>query len=159
MARSKSRKALDRPEPFVGVIARAGENRYARKRPAVPDHLWAQAVGLRIAERARPLGLERGVLTVRAATSVWANELSLLSATLIERLRALGVEVNELRFRVGPLTPQPVPMETRKTRKVPPPAALPPEVAESLQRIADDELREAVAGAVKANLAWQNGEK
>jgi hypothetical protein len=155
--RAKRRKKLDRPEPLDGVLSRAGESRFARDRPPVSDHDWAKAVGLRIAERARPVGLERGILTVRTATSVWASELSLLSATLLERLRALGVEVKELRFRVGPLDPAPRPLETRATRKVPPPAPIPPELAASLDRIADDELKDAIAAAARSSLAWEKG--
>jgi len=146
---------MDRPESLDGVLARAGDSRHMRDRPPVTDQDWAKAVGLRIAERARPIGLERGILTVRTATSVWASELSLLSTTLLERLQVLGIPVKELRFRVGPLDPPARPMETRSTRKVPPPARLPPELAASLDRIADDELKAAITNAARASLAWE----
>jgi hypothetical protein len=151
----KRRAKLERPELLDGVLQRAGENRFARTRPPVSDSVWIHAVGHRIAERARPVGLERGILTIRVATSVWASELSLLSATLIDRLRALGVEAKELRFRVGPLESPARPLETRETREVPPPAPLPPELAMSLSRILDDELKHAVAHAAQASLAWE----
>jgi len=86
---------------------------------------------------------------------VWANELSLLSDELIARLRARGVEVKELRFRVGPLQPTAPAPEPRETRKVPPPASLPGEMAEALEGVADDELKAVIAAAARANLAWQ----
>ena len=155
MARSKRRPSLRLPETLDGVIVRAGEHRYARSKPPVSDQVWVKAVGHRIAERARPVVLERGILTVRAATAVWSSELSLLSETLIERLRAQGVEVKELRFRVGPLEPPRSLAEIRSSRKIPPPAILPEELAESIDGIADEELREIVTRAARANLAWQ----
>jgi hypothetical protein len=151
----KRRPKLALPEALDGVLLRAGESRFARKRPPVPERLWADAVGHRIAERARPVGLEHGILTVRAATSVWANELSLLSDELLARLRERGVEVKELRFRVGPLEPSARPPEPRDTREVPPPASIPCDLARALDQVSDDELKGAIAAAASANLAWQ----
>jgi hypothetical protein len=151
----KRRAKLALPEPLDGVLTRAGESRFARRRAPLPERLWTDAVGHRIAERARPIGLEHSILTVRAATSVWANELSLLSDELILRLRARGVEVKELRFRVGPLQPTAPPPEPRETRAVPPPAALPGEMARTLEGVADEELKAVIADAARANLAWQ----
>ena len=72
MTRRRRRRSLARPEAIEDVLARAGEDRFALHRPPVSSRIWAEAVGARIAERARPITLERGVLTVRAATSVWA---------------------------------------------------------------------------------------
>ena len=155
MARAKWRKSLRIPEALDGVLARAGENRYARAKPPVSDQVWQQAVGLRIAQRARPVGLERGILTVRAATSVWSSELSLLSETLLERLRACGIEVKELRFRVGPLEPPRSLAEVRTSRQIPPPATLTPDLTAAIDEVPDDELREIITKAAKANLAWQ----
>ncbi len=143
------------PETLDGVLDRAGENRYARVKPPISDQVWAKAVGLRISARARPISLERGVLTVRTATTVWSSELSLLSEPLILRLREHGVEVKELRFRVGPLEPPKSVAELRNSRKIPPPAPLTPDLEASLDAIADDELRAIVTDAARANLAWQ----
>lgn len=155
MARAKYRNRLRMPETLDGVIGRAGENRYAREKPAVNEHVWAKAVGHRIAARAKPLGLERGILTVRAATAVWSSELSLLSDALLERLRAEGIDVKELRFRVGLLEPPRSLADVRTSRQIPPPAVLPEELAETIDGIEDDELRAIVTSAARANLAWQ----
>src|SRR5512132_2359875 len=62
---------------------------------------WESAVGTRIAARARPIKLERGVLLVRAESSTWAQELELLSEAIIPQLRGRNLAVDSLRFRVG----------------------------------------------------------
>ena len=143
------------PETLEGVLERAGEDRFARTRPPISERVWREAVGLRIAEKARPVLLERGVLTLRVATSVWANELSMLQTTILERLVALRVAVVELRFRVGPMEPTARPPERRVSRAVPPPARLPPELTATLKGVADDELRDAIADAARSNLGWR----
>src|SRR6188508_207474 len=66
----------------------------------MPFREWEAAVGSRIAARARPLKLERGVLHVRAASSTWAQELSMLGDVITAQLRARGLPVQSLRFRV-----------------------------------------------------------
>ena len=143
------------PESIDGVISRAGEDRFALHRDPISARVWREAVGARIADRAKPTTLERGILTIRAATSVWASELSMLSDTLLTRLRAAGIQVRELRFRVGAIEPPARPPERRITRRIPPPAALPPELADEVARVADADLRESIATAARANLAWQ----
>ena len=151
----KRRPSLRLPETITGVIARSGEDRFAPARQPIAEHVWKEAVGVRIAERAKPVAIERGVLIVRAATSVWATELSLLTTTLVERLRAHGVMINELRFRVGSVEPPPRPPERRLTRAVPAPGPLPRPLADSIAQVDDGELQVAIARAARANLAWQ----
>src|SRR5207244_3613995 len=70
---ARRRPALLRPEPLSFVLDRAGESRFTRERAPIPGAVWADAVGARVADRARPFALERGTLVVRAATSVWAT--------------------------------------------------------------------------------------
>ena len=137
------------------MLDRAGEDRFAKKRPPIPVADWRAAVGPRIADRARPVALERGTLVVRVATSVWANELQMLSAQLIERLKARGFAVEGIRFRVGVLDPVDRPPERRSYRKVPPPAPLEPELRAAVERVEDADLRAAIEEAASANLAWQ----
>ncbi|MEO6419892.1 MAG: DUF721 domain-containing protein [Polyangiaceae bacterium] len=153
--RPRRRSTLKRPETLEGVLGRAGEDRFAWHRPPIATRIWTLAMGVRVAERAKPISLENGVLTVRVATSVWANELSFLQASLLERLRDQGIAVNELRFRVGPIEPPARPPERRGSRAVPAPAVLPRELAAHIAAIEDDELKEAIALAARANLAWQ----
>jgi len=86
MAR-RPRSTVSAPEPLRAILERAGENRFARAREAIPAALWREAVGARIAERALPLSLEDGTLVLRVPTSVWANELSLLADEVFARLK------------------------------------------------------------------------
>jgi predicted nucleic acid-binding Zn ribbon protein len=67
---------------------------------------WAQAVGVGVAAESEPSAERDGVLTVVCTSSVWAQELELLSADLLDRLNgALGAGeepiVRRLRFVAG----------------------------------------------------------
>jgi hypothetical protein len=152
----RRRRRLEAPEPLDELLERAGENRFAKKQLPIPLAHWRAAVGPKIADRARPTGLERGVLIVTVATSVWANELSMLAPQLIAKLAERGFsEVKSLRFRVGPLDRiEGIPVK-KDYRRVPPPVPLAPEIERSLAKIPDDELRETIEKAARANLAWQ----
>ena len=153
------RKNLDAPESIEDVLGRAGEDRFASKRAhqqPIPRNEWRAAVGPRIADRAQPISIERGVLTIKVATSVWANELHMLTSELLARLKLRGFAVIALRFRVAPLDTVGRPPERRATRKVPPPASLEPELRALVANVADTELRAAIEQAARANLAWQS---
>jgi hypothetical protein len=160
MSRAKrlQRKILDAPESLEDVLGRAGENRFASKRgpqQAIAHKEWRAAVGPRIADRAQPISIERGVLTIKVATSVWANELHMLAPELLDRLKLHGVAVTSLRFRVGTLDTVGRPPERRATRKIPPPASLEPALRALVANVADTELRATIEKAACANLAWQ----
>jgi hypothetical protein len=142
------------PESLEHLLARAGEDRFAPNRAPLPPHVWAAAVGARIAERTRPIAIEGGVLVVRTATSVWASELSLLSEALLARLRRANVKVNALRFRVGTIEAPERAIELRTT-KVPDAIELDPQMTRTIGRVKDDELRDAITEAARTNLAWQ----
>lgn len=137
----RRRPQLYSPEPVDAILARAGEDRFAPDRAPISGPLWRTIVGPRVADRALPVKLDGGVLVIRAATSAWAQELSLLSDTLIERLRAHGIEVAKLSFRTGPIDPPARPPERRKSTKVPRPAPLPEAIEGTL------------AGAIAQSLA------
>ncbi len=155
---NRPRYPLKAPEPLRAILERAGENRFARTRECIPSALWRDAVGARIAERALPISLEGGVLLLRVPSSVWANELSLLSEDLRTRLFERGIHVRELRFRVGILPAVERPPERRTTRAVPALRdipGVPEEVARTLAGIDDTHLRRVIESAAAANLAWQ----
>lgn len=151
------RRHLSAPEPLETVLDRAGENRFARRQLPIPLAVWRQAVGPRIADKARPIALERGVLVIKVTTSVWANELSMLAPKILEKLGALvpHLSIKSLRFRVGPLDVVEGVQEVRVYRHVPPPVPLPQELERSLEKVDDEELRTLIAGAAARNLAWQ----
>lgn len=153
--RKRNRRKLDAPEAIDELLDRAGEDRFAKKRVPIPVREWRAAVGPRIADRARPWTLERGVLVVKVATSVWANELSMLAPELIARLKQRGFAVEQLRFKVGALDQADRPPERRTYRKVPPPKPLAPELRAQVAQVKDDGLRSVIEAAARANLAWQ----
>lgn len=157
----KYRRRLDAPEPLEDLLERAGENRFARKQLPIPLARWRAAVGPRIADRARPVALERGMLIVKAVTSVWANELAMLSPQIIAKLAEPsadglpGIEIKGLRFRVGPLDVIEGIPQRRDYRQIPPPVPLGPELERSLAAVEDDDLRSLIESAARSNLAWQ----
>jgi predicted nucleic acid-binding Zn ribbon protein len=65
---------------------------------------WPQAVGPVIAAQAKPTSERRGVLTISCSASVWAQELDLMSAEILERLneRLEGAEITRLRCTTVP---------------------------------------------------------
>lgn len=67
------------------------------------QEVWDMAAGEAVAQAAAPTAERGGVLTVTCSAAVWAQELTLMSSRLIERLnQALGEElVRELRCRTG----------------------------------------------------------
>ncbi len=151
MAKTRRR---DDPEPIDAILARAGEDRYAPKRPPLPFVVWRAAVGPRIAEQAVPLSLDDGVLLLRTTSSTWASELSMLSDVIRARLAEHGVNVSQLRFRVGKLELPARPVERRATRTVPAPVPLPPSLEHDVRHVADDELRAEIARAAAQSLAF-----
>lgn len=116
---------------------------------------WELAVGTKIARRARPTRLERGVLHIRTASSTWAQELSLLADAIAEQLRARGLDVRSLRFHVGPVEPLKRPSWRTDVRTSPEPVKLPAEVKASLAKVEDSDLRTAIARAAAASLGYE----
>ena len=116
---------------------------------------WEAAVGSRIAARARPVRIDRGVLVVRTATATWAQELSLLADAILVQLRGRGIKVSSLRFRVGQGDAPERPPSRTEVRSTPPEVPLPPTVRAVVERVADPELRDIIAHAAARNLGWQ----
>lgn len=112
-------------------------------------------MGLRVASRAEPIRIERGVLTVKVASAAWAQELGLLAPGIIERLHVEGVECTSLKFRVGEVRGDVRPVERRVSKKIPPPAPIPKSLAQALTEVTDEELRDIIERSAAANLAWQ----
>src|SRR5690606_39709272 len=96
----------------------------------------------RLAQKTHPERIVDGVLTVRVPSSTWAQELSLLSEVVLERLAVAGHHLQKLRFHVGGGRPVPEAPLTLVRR-----AALPAALATSLARVEDPEFRQAIAEA------------
>jgi hypothetical protein len=150
------RMRLGIPEHLGAVLLRSPDARAPAPvdAPPVAPRDWELAVGTKIARRARPTKLERGVLHIRAATAGWTQELSLLADAIVEKLRARGLDVRSLRFHVGSVEPLARPSWRTETRKAPGPAALPAEVKRSLAAVPSEELRDAIARAAAVSLGY-----
>lgn len=140
-----------------GII---GSNRQLA--PPADQHLpplnilqWEQAVGPRVAARTQPLRIERGVLYVRVATAAWANELSMLTDTILEQLRELGATVDTIRFSVGPVTATPKPQRPAAQPLPPESPALPDSLGELVSKVDSPDLRRAITHAARRSLAGQ----
>jgi predicted nucleic acid-binding Zn ribbon protein len=67
---------------------------------------WNEIVGEEIASHSEPITFFEGVLTIRASSTAWATQLTLLKSTLLEKISeaSLGVLVDDLTI-VGPRAP------------------------------------------------------
>jgi predicted nucleic acid-binding Zn ribbon protein len=91
------------PRPAADAFQAALQRAAPRTPLAAVQAGWAKAVGDRLAAVAVPVAERDGTMTIECADAVWAQELDLMQATLLERLRE---EVGEmapqaLRFRVN----------------------------------------------------------
>ena len=91
------------PRPAAGAF-QAALRQVAPQTPlAAIQAAWTRAVGERLAAVAAPVSERDGTLTIECADAVWAQELDLMQATLLDRLRdEVGEQAPEaLRFRVN----------------------------------------------------------
>jgi hypothetical protein len=115
-----------------------------RGKVAIARDTWRRIVGDRIARRTEPGGLYEGVLTIYVASAPWAQELSLLSSELLERLKPLGLSVTSVRFRVRQQIHGPAATPKRRPAAR---APLPNELQRRVEAIEDPELRQSIAEA------------
>jgi len=152
VARKKFRRG---PEPLGAVMSRERSTSkfVAAQVGPIAAKDWEAAVGSRIAQRTRPSRLERGVLTVTVSSAAWSQELSLLSAAILEQLRVRGHALTALRFQVGTIEPPASSSTTPSPRKrVPLQAPLDPELASALAAVDDEELLAAIERAARTSL-------
>jgi predicted nucleic acid-binding Zn ribbon protein len=141
------------PTPLAQLLDDAQTETARRAGAAFTPTVWRGAVGARIADRTRVGSLVRGTLTIYAASSTWANELTFLTADIIARLRAAGVDVHTLKFRIKDLGAPPNPKTARASApRAPAKAPLPPDLVRRLAQVEDPELRAAIAEAAALSL-------
>jgi predicted nucleic acid-binding Zn ribbon protein len=96
------------PQPLGRLTARLVTDRgwNARLSGGQVFDRWARIVGSEVAEHATPVSLEKGVLTVQAASTAWATQLRLLQRQLLAKIAA-GVGAGVVtRLKVqGPAAP------------------------------------------------------
>jgi hypothetical protein len=128
-----------KPAP-LGQLLAASPRLAAR---GVSWQTWREVVGLHVARRSRPAGLNGSTLFVTVTSSAWAQELSFLSRSIVQRLAALGHPIATLRFQVGEVELPPRAPKSTKVEKT----KLPEELAAQLARLDDPELRRLIAEA------------
>jgi len=104
---------------------------------------WPKAAGKTIAAHAFPEALRDGRLTIVVDSSAWMNQLSMLSPSLLENIRAVAPEVAELRFKAG--KPEPRAATTVKSepvRKNRPEASEAEDAARAASTIKDPAVRD-----------------
>jgi predicted nucleic acid-binding Zn ribbon protein len=74
------------PRPLAFALERMQSDLAPETLLASVQLAWREAVGEAIAAQATPSAERGGVLTVSCSASVWAQELDLMSATIVERL-------------------------------------------------------------------------
>ena len=91
------------PRRLESALEELGERLTPATTLARTQRIWELATGPAIAAAARPTGERDGILTVTCEAAVWAQELDLMAAEVIERLNAaLGSPaIRELRCRTG----------------------------------------------------------
>lgn len=118
---------------------------------------WSRGLPPRVVKNARPIRLDRGVLTVNVTSPVWAQELSFLEKQILTKLAATkgAARVTAIRFRVGPLPEtMPAPDVTGPTgdiELIAPPRD--PVFEAALSTIDSEALRDAIAKAAKTSLS------
>jgi predicted nucleic acid-binding Zn ribbon protein len=91
------------PRPIAAALQDLNSTLAPATTLARVQEVWKRATGPAIAAAATPTAEREGVLTVRCAAAVWAQELDLMALDLLPRLNAaLGDElIRELRCRTG----------------------------------------------------------
>ena len=93
-----------RPRPLAEALPTLKERLAPRTALADVQEAWEAAAGADVARHCEPVSEKGGLLTVRCDSGVWAAELSMMSARLLERLneaRAPAPAIREIRFVVG----------------------------------------------------------
>jgi len=138
------------PIPLGNLLQTARTSTARAARVVIEREVWTKVVGYRISERAEPVQAQGGVLTVQVASAVWAQELSMLSSDILQRLRKVGFEFRSLRFRVAEAARKSVPLEPPAERVKP--ARLPADLTARLARMEDGELSATIAEAAALSL-------
>jgi hypothetical protein len=124
-----------------------------RGKVAIDRDTWRRLLGDRVARRTEPGALSGGVLTIYVASAPWAQELSLLTNELLERLKPLNLRIASVRFRVRQQIQSSA--AARLKRRPAARAPLPPELAQRVEAVADPELRQVIADAAELWLGRQ----
>ncbi|HEX6456464.1 MAG TPA: DUF721 domain-containing protein [Solirubrobacterales bacterium] len=95
------------PRPAADALQAALRKAAPQTPLAAVQAAWSNAVGERLAAVATPVSERDGTVTVECVDAVWVQELDLMQAALLERLRAeVGEQAPQaLRFRLKSARP------------------------------------------------------
>lgn len=123
-----------------------------RGKVAIDRETWRRLVGDRVARRTEPGGLQGGVLTIYVASAPWAQELSLLTGELLERLKSLKLTISSVRFRVRQQIQASTALAKQRAAAR---APMPAELRARVESVEDPELRQIIADAAELWLGRQ----
>lgn len=133
---------MSRKPTLVSVGALLANSKALQADTRVGWHTWRSIVGHRVAAHTMPTRLDEGTLHVTVSSAIWASELSLLQAPILERLRTVLPAVRLLRFRVGKVSTPPLDPPTKVVR-----AELPARLAQTIASVDDPDLRQIISEA------------
>lgn len=93
------------PRPLSFAIGRIQEDLAPATVLAKVQVVWRDTVGDAVAAQATPTSERGGVLTISCSASVWAQELDLMSATILDRLNERLGEQRISRLRCVAMPP------------------------------------------------------
>jgi hypothetical protein len=161
-ARDRAARALAKtsaPSSIGDLLASLDGAEMMTDHSPVSLEVWQDLVGTRIADRSKPARIDpSGTLIIHVPDSVWAQELSLLSTTIIARLSAMGTRVTGLRFIVGQVTAPRRGLTRFEHRKVAAPVELPTDLKAEMESIEDPDLRAAFIKAASCSFAERDAE-
>jgi predicted nucleic acid-binding Zn ribbon protein len=76
------------PRPLGPAVQRVADELAPATTLARVQGVWARVAGEVVAREAEPVAERDGVVTIACSSSVWAQEIELLSTDLVERLNA-----------------------------------------------------------------------
>lgn len=117
---------------------------------------WDHIAGERLAEKSEPTRITRGTLTVAAEGSAWAAEVSIASKTILRNVETVlgGGVVKKLKVKAKGDRAQGTREEREGTvMRREAEVKLSGELRDEIERLDDEEIREALTGLLKASMA------
>lgn len=127
-----------------------------RSEPVRLRRTWDESVGPRIAAKSDALRIRGTTLVVQAASAAWAQELSLLSSVILDRLAKAGLPVDALRFQVGVISRE---KSLKLKRAVVRRATLPNDLRGHIDGLDDSELGDSIKKAAELALGRVQGRR
>lgn len=92
MTRSKNKKST--PTPISDLLEQVfkGEALEQRLKEGKIWEIWKDVVGEQIADRAQPISIRNGILTIGVAGSAWMQQLTFLKKEILNKLNELAGE-------------------------------------------------------------------